>query len=118
MEKCTACSTLHRTITCYTIDKDEDNKEWLTNLMSSLITLLQVENETKLEMFLTRGDVNCHLLDILRSLTTEELEQLRPTAVMHKSYTKAECHEGDRLDPLGRVLDIDEFDQVQNAWPI
>ena len=50
------------------------------------------------------------LLEILRSLTTEELEQPRPTAVIHESCTQDECHGGNELDPLGRVLDIDEFD--------
>ena len=55
-------------ITCYTTYNDSDKKEWLTNLMGSL---LQMDNGIKLEMFLTRGDVNCHLLDILRSLTKE-----------------------------------------------
>ena len=92
-ELCTACNTSHRTsismliavpvpavkcpvnkvrsITCYTTDNDEDKKVWLTNLINSIITPLQAVNEIKLEMFLTGGDVNCHLLDILRSLTTE-----------------------------------------------
>ena len=51
-----------RPISCYTTDSDPDQKEWLTNLMRSLITLLQADNEIKLEMFLTGGDVNCHLL--------------------------------------------------------
>ena len=66
-------------------------------------------NKIKLEMFLTSGNVNCHLLDILRSLTTEQLEQLRPTVVMHENCTGDECQGEENLDPLGRELDIDEF---------
>ena len=76
--------------------------------MNSLIILLQADNEIKLEMFLTGGDANCHMLDILRSLTTEQLEQLKPTAVMHENYTGDECQGGENLDPLGTELDIDE----------
>ena len=44
-------------ITGYPTDKDLDKKEWLTNLMSSLITLLQMDWDIKLELFLTGGDV-------------------------------------------------------------
>ena len=87
LEKCMACNTMRitsismrvaapgatvncpltkvRPITCYTTDNDSDKKEWLDNL----ITLLQMDKDIKLEMFLTGGDVNCHLLDILRTLT-------------------------------------------------
>ena len=46
-----------RPITCFITDNDEDKKEWLTNLMSSLITLLQMDWDIKLELFLTGGDV-------------------------------------------------------------
>ena len=47
-----------RSINCYTTDNDKDKKEWLTNLMGSLITSLQADSNIKVEMFLTGGDVN------------------------------------------------------------
>ena len=44
----------------------------------SLIILLQTDTKIKLEVFLTGGDVDWFLMDILRKLTTEQLEEISP----------------------------------------
>jgi hypothetical protein len=74
-----------RNITYYTMDNDEDKKAWLTNLLGSLITLLQADRDLK-------------------------LEDLRPSTVIHEGCTGEECFAGTSHASPGRNLVTDEFE--------
>ena len=69
-----------RNITAYSTDSDEVKLEWMTQLLSSIITLLQGQNDPHLETLITGGQADCTILTILRSLSNEQLEELRPDA--------------------------------------
>ena len=67
-----------RNIPVYSTDSNEEKQEWLTQLLCSLITLLQGYTDPQLETFSTGGKVDCVILTILRSLSNEQLEELKP----------------------------------------
>ena len=54
-----------RYIPCFTTDNDDDKKAWLTQLLESLILLLQEDRDLHLEVFANGGNENCFMLDIL-----------------------------------------------------
>ena len=93
-----------RYITCFTTDNDDDKKAWLIQLLESLITLLQEDRDLHLEVFATGGNDNCFMLDILRKLSIEQLEDLRPTTVIHEGCTGDQCLGGIDLVSSGRYL--------------
>jgi hypothetical protein len=72
-----------RNITPYSTESDEEKKAWLTQLLCSLITLLQGYTDPELETFSTGCRVDCFLLSTLRSLSREQLEELRPATESH-----------------------------------
>ena len=75
-------------ITVYSTDSNEEKQEWLTQLLCSLITLLQGYTDPQLETFTTGGKVDCVILTILRSLSREQLDELRPASETHRECTK------------------------------
>ena len=80
-----------RNITVYSTDSNEEKHEWLTQLLCSLITLLQGYTGPQLETFTTGGQADCVILTILRSLSHEQLEELRPAADIHRECTEDVC---------------------------
>ena len=78
-----------RNITLYSTVSDVEKKAWLTQLLCSLIILLQGYTDPQLERFSTGGRLDCLLLSILRSLSGEQLEELRPALESHVDSTHA-----------------------------
>ena len=69
-----------RKIPAYSTDSYEVKFEWMTQLLSSIITLHIGQNDPHLETLTTGGQADCTILTILRSLSNEQLEELRPDA--------------------------------------
>ena len=79
MERCNTCNTAFRSslnmlrcpvrrrsnITLYTTDNNDDKRAWVTQLLGSLISLLQEDRELQLEVFTTGGNVGCFMHGIL-----------------------------------------------------
>ena len=95
-----------RNITAYSTDSDEVKLEWMTQLLSSIITLLQGQNDPHLETLTTGGQADCTILTILRSLSNKQLEELRPDAKLHKDCTVDICH-GKLLTFVGNFVNFD-----------
>ena len=95
-----------RDISAYSTESDEVKLEWMTQLLSSIVTLLQGQTDPQLETISTGVQVDYTILTILQSLSKEQLEELRPDAELHPDCTVDICY-GQLLTPLGKFVPSD-----------
>jgi hypothetical protein len=89
-----------RNITTCSGDSEEKKLNWMSQLLSSILTLLQNQTDLQLEDLNTGGQVDCTLLFILRSLSRDQLEELRPAVELHHDCNSDSCS-GQLLTPVG-----------------
>ena len=58
-----------RNITICSSDTDEEKLQWMSQLLSSILTLLQNQTDLQLESLNLGEHIDCSLLSILRSLS-------------------------------------------------
>jgi hypothetical protein len=86
----------------------------MTEVLTSIVSVLQADKDLKLEPYLTDRVVNCHLMDTFRSLNHEKLEQLHPSIVVHTNCTPHDCNSGDPLDIMCKEIGTNDSEISNN----
>ena len=80
----------------------------MTELLASILSLIQNQTVLQLESIRPGEHTDCTLLTILRSLSFEQLEELRPDLVLHRDCDSTHCKRS-TLAPLGNDVTPDSF---------
>jgi hypothetical protein len=81
-----------RNITVSTTSTDEEKLLWMTELLASILSLLQNQTVLQLESIRPGEHTDCTHLTILQSLSSEQLEELRPDLVLHSDCDSTHCN--------------------------
>jgi hypothetical protein len=109
-----------RNITISSTNTDEEKPLWMSQLLASILSLLQNQTVLQLESIRPGEHTDCTLLTILRSLSYEQLEELRPDLVLHGECASTHCNrfthplipETVELPQLSQL----EIANLRNAW--